>query len=106
MDMQIKSLILDIEGTTTDILFVKNVLFKIAFDECNQFLTSNFELKEIQEIVRDLCAQSKEDKSEILANDERNVYIQNITKYVQDLIKADRKLKPLKQLQGCLLIFR
>ena len=52
--LNLKAIICDIEGTTTSISFVKDVLFTIAAEKWQEFLMENFEDEEIREIIADL----------------------------------------------------
>lgn len=97
----IKAIICDIEGTTTSISFVKDVLFKIAAEQCQEYLKTNFNNAEIQEIIKELCQQSIIDGTAIETNEnDRQNYIESVNDYIQQLIKSDRKIKALKSLQG------
>lgn len=100
--INLKAVICDIEGTTTSISFVKDVLFTIASEKCQEFLMENYEDVEIKVIIEDLYQQSIMDETPILnyANEERDTIVKGVTKYVQQLIKSDRKIKALKALQG------
>jgi enolase-phosphatase E1 len=95
-----KVILCDIEGTTTDISFVKDVLFPYALNECKDFLNQRFEDPDIKEIVRDLCSLSADDGNAIQESDDRRTFINSVTDYVHTLIKQDRKVKELKTLQG------
>ncbi|KAG5668607.1 hypothetical protein PVAND_016543 [Polypedilum vanderplanki] len=99
--MTIEAVICDIEGTTTSISFVKDVLFPLAYKNCEKFLTENYRNTEIQQILQDLHEHSKLENSEIpnIEND-KTKDIKNFTTYIQTLIDQDKKVKPLKQLQG------
>jgi enolase-phosphatase E1 len=90
-----KVVLCDIEGTTTDISFVKNVLFPYARDNCRTFLTQRFDDPDVKEIVNDLHKLSVSDDS-----DDKNVFIDSIAAFVQRMISEDRKVKELKNLQG------
>jgi enolase-phosphatase E1 len=92
----LKAILCDIEGTTTSISFVKDVLFKIASDECHNFLNANFDDPEIQKIIAELLKESGNENCE----DSKEKKVQVTTDYVQQLIKADKKVKSLKLLQG------
>lgn len=90
----VKAILCDIEGTTTSISFVKDVLFKIAAEECEGFLNENKDNAEIREIIDELFRESGND------NKDCENKIEIVTQYVQQLIKADKKVKSLKLLQG------
>lgn len=90
----------DIEGTTTDIQFVKDVLFPYARDSCREFLIHHFEESEIQEIINDLCKLAESDGSPIERSDDKEGFVDSIVANVHKQIQEDRKTKELKNLQG------
>jgi len=98
--MNIKAIICDIEGTTTSISFVKDTLFKYAYENCEKYLIDNFDEQEIQSIVENLCVEAINDKYEIVKSDNVNEYAHKVACYVQELINQDRKVSSLKLLQG------
>jgi enolase-phosphatase E1 len=95
--MSITAIICDIEGTTTSISFVKDILFPHAYENCEKFLDDHYDEPEIQEILTDLANL---EGSHIVKSDDKIVNIKNFTKLIQTLIAEDKKVKPLKQLQG------
>lgn len=95
-----KVILCDIEGTTTDIQFVKDVLFPYARDNCREFLIQRFEESEIQEIINDLCKLAESDGSPIERSDDREAFVDSIVANVHKQIQEDRKTKELKNLQG------
>ncbi|KAI3640930.1 hypothetical protein MIR68_001808 [Amoeboaphelidium protococcarum] len=99
-------LLTDIEGTTTPISFVKDVLFPYCSANVEQFLQDHWEDDEIQEsYIKPLIVLLKELDYSLHSQLEENVqYIRQISEGVQDLIQKDLKLGPLKLLQG--LIWR
>src|SRR5215207_3215339 len=94
----VRGILLDIEGTTTPIAFVHEVLFSYARTHARDFLTTNFDSEEVradvallrQEYAADL---SKDPKPPLLVND-------SIAAYIEWLIALDRKSTGLKSLQG------
>lgn len=90
----------DIEGTTTDIAFVKDVLFPYARDNCKEFLNQHFDEPEIKEIIDDLCELAIKDGNPIETIDDKNLFLNAIVSNVHQQISADRKTKELKRLQG------
>lgn len=95
-----KAILLDIEGTTSDILFVKNVLFPYARDNCHSFLNQHFNEVEIQKIIDDLVTLSVIDGRLIVRSDDKEEFIDSIVLNVQWQISEDRKTRELKNLQG------
>ncbi|HEX6717046.1 MAG TPA: acireductone synthase [Pyrinomonadaceae bacterium] len=96
----VKSILLDIEGTTTPIDFVHDVLFSYARDHVRDFLTDNLDSAEVRADVALLREEHEVDVRESrnppsLAND-----IESIATYVKWLIARDRKSTGLKSLQG------
>lgn len=101
MQNEIKAFLLDIEGTTSDIKFVQNVLFPYARDTCENFLNQHFDDVEIQKIIDDLVELSQQrDQRPIVRSDNKNEFVQSIVANVHWQISEDRKSKELKNLQG------
>jgi enolase-phosphatase E1 len=102
---QIRSILLDIEGTTTPITFVYDVLFPFARKGIRDFLESRIDSDEIQ---RDLELLQKEHAADLaqgltppaLTLQSRAATIESFTAYVHWLMDRDRKSSGLKSLQG------
>lgn len=78
----IKFILMDVEGTTTDIKFVKDKLFPYAYEKMNDFVTKNYaQLSESQE------------GSDPLSPNE-------LTDIFRNWIKEDKKEPQLKSVQG------
>ena len=90
---QVKAILLDIEGTTTPIAFVHDVLFSYARDHVREFLTKNSAAEDIA-LLREEHAVDVSD-APLLSNE-----TESIAAYVEWLIKLDRKSTALKSLQG------
>lgn len=86
----IKAILTDIEGTTTKISFVAEVLFPYAYQHLPQFLAQHAELPEVKNIL----AETRQ----VLEND--NLSLQQLTEQFLLWIKQDKKITPLKTLQG------
>lgn len=84
--MSLRAILLDIEGTTTPIAFVHDVLFSYARDHVREFLAANPSAEDI--------AHLREEQ----ANDAGAP--ESISEYVEWLISIDRKSTALKSLQG------
>lgn len=85
----IKAIVTDIEGTTSSILFVKDVLFPYARANLAGFIRSHTNDPQVKTLLKDVC---KEVGSEMPAE-------QIITQLIQ-WIDEDKKATPLKSLQG------
>ena len=88
--MSLRAILLDIEGTTTPIAFVHDVLFSYARDHVREFLAAN-------SVAEDVALLRKEHAVDV--NEGRNPP-ESIAAYVEWLISIDRKSTGLKSLQG------
>jgi enolase-phosphatase E1 len=101
----VRGILLDIEGTTTPIAFVHEVLFSYARAHARDFLTTNFTSEEVQADIAQLREEhaldlSKDPKPPVLVNDSPGSEIESIAAYIEWLIARDRKSTGLKSLQG------
>ncbi|HEY8035139.1 MAG TPA: acireductone synthase [Methylobacter sp.] len=85
----IKAIVTDIEGTTSSILFVKDVLFPYARANLADYIRKHTDDPQIKPLLEDVC---KEVGSELSTE-------QIITQLIQ-WIDEDKKVTPLKSLQG------
>jgi enolase-phosphatase E1 len=91
---QVRGILLDIEGTTTPIAFVHEVLFSYARTHARDFLRDNQDSEEVRADVALLREEQASDKSNNLEPPE------SIAEYIDWLIDRDRKSTGLKSLQG------
>ncbi|ORX90841.1 2,3-diketo-5-methylthio-1-phosphopentane phosphatase [Basidiobolus meristosporus CBS 931.73] len=103
------TVILDIEGTTTPISFVHDVLFPYVRERAEEFLNQNWESEELQQYVELLREQAKQDVQEgnTLAVEIPESKISNkaavisaILANIQWQMDSDRKIGALKNFQG------
>jgi enolase-phosphatase E1 len=93
----VRALLLDVEGTTTPIDFVYKTLFPFASLRVEEFLRVHFAEAEIQALIADLRREhGPEDWNKRTPEEE----IASASNYVRRLIEQDKKLTPLKALQG------
>jgi enolase-phosphatase E1 len=104
-EMPVSTILLDIEGTTTPIDFVYQILFPFARARLKDFITRHREDEEVRAIIADLFDEHAQDKSSDLPplcdsdySDEG--HIEAIVAYCQWLMEHDRKVTPLKTIQG------
>ncbi len=102
---RIRGILLDIEGTTTPIAFVHEVLFPYALSEARDYLEEHFGSAELVEDVANLREEHSADlklnqQPPPLVDESRNTQIDSILAYVGWLIDRDRKSTGLKSLQG------
>lgn len=97
------TILLDIEGTTTPIEFVYDVLFPYARLRMRDYIRNHIDT--IQQELKQLVSEHSEDSlvgllPPPLYNSSREEIIESITAYVHWLMDIDRKSQPLKSLQG------
>jgi len=103
-----KCILLDIEGTTTSIKFVKDVLFPYIRANIKNHLEENWSSSELQDDVESLRKQAKEDAVQGLgdvpqienADADKVLVIDSVLANVNWQMDRDRKITALKQLQG------
>lgn len=102
-----RCIVLDIEGTTTPISFVMDVLFPYARHNVGKHLELTYDTEETQDDIKLLRAQVQEDFEKgvsgavpIPADGSKEEVIAALVANVEAMIKADRKITSLKQLQG------
>uniref|UniRef100_A0A8R7PNX9 Enolase-phosphatase E1 n=1 Tax=Triticum urartu TaxID=4572 RepID=A0A8R7PNX9_TRIUA len=105
----IRCVVVDIEGTTTPISFVADVLFPYARANARAHLAATYHTQQTREDVALLRAQIDEDLAEGVTGAvalpppddiDQDKTIDGLVANVQAMIDADRKLTALKQLQG------
>ena len=96
-------LLLDIEGTITPIDFVYNALFPFARSHVREFIEQNHDEHSVQEDLAHLKIQHRTDMANGLAPptwQDKSCDTAAIETYVHWLMDHDRKVAPLKALQG------
>ncbi|XP_073847119.1 enolase-phosphatase E1 [Musca autumnalis] len=98
----VKTILTDIEGTTTSISFVKDKLFPYAKEFTKDYLEQTWVSKETSEIVRELfeLPQFEVYKTEVPNLSNESYDVSTVNEFVKYLIDKDLKLGPLKKLQG------
>ncbi|XP_064118932.1 enolase-phosphatase E1-like [Macrobrachium nipponense] len=103
-----KIIMLDIEGTTTSISFVKEELFPYVRREVESYLQDTWDDPQTQQDVKDLIEQIDKDVENGVqgmaacpgADAPRSEVISALVSGVHAMMDADRKVGPLKALQG------
>ncbi|XP_074589646.1 putative bifunctional methylthioribulose-1-phosphate dehydratase/enolase-phosphatase E1 1 [Curcuma longa] len=103
-----RCIVLDIEGTTTPIAFVTDFLFPYARDNVRKHLMSTYDSEETKSDINLLRAQVEDDLREgilgsvpVPSDDAgKEEVIDSLVANVEAMIKADRKITSLKELQG------
>jgi len=101
----IAALLLDIEGTTTPIDFVYNVLFPYARAHVKDYLAAQQSLPAVRTDIARLLEENAEDSRRGLDPPSLEAPVERVTldaieAYVRWLMDHDRKTTPLKSLQG------
>lgn len=101
----IRGILLDIEGTTTPIAFVHEVLFSYARSRLRSYLAAHFDSAETLTDLEKLRAEHAADVEQgleppALVSGPRDTEIDSIVSYVHWLIDRDRKSTGLKSIQG------
>ena len=86
----VRAILLDIEGTTTPIAFVHDVLFSYAREHVREFLARNPVAEDIALLREERAVDVREGRNPP----------ESIAEYVEWLISIDRKSTGLKSLQG------
>ncbi|MGD1873272.1 MAG: acireductone synthase [Mastigocoleus sp.] len=89
-DKQVKVILTDIEGTTTDISFVHNILFPYSAKHLPGWVRRNHELSSVQKILQQV--------KEITGN--LHLDVEDCINQLMNWQSADQKITPLKTLQG------
>lgn len=102
---RVAAILLDIEGTTTPIAFVHDVLFPFARARAGSFLTAHWDSADVAADIALLRAEHAADFAQgltppSLTDSSRETAIESITNYAHWLIDQDRKSTGLKSLQG------
>jgi enolase-phosphatase E1 len=90
MMQDVRAILLDIEGTTTPIAFVHDVLFSYAREHVREFLAANSAAEDVALLREEQAIDVKEGRNPPT----------ELTAYVEWLISLDRKSTGLKSLQG------
>jgi enolase-phosphatase E1 len=100
-----RTVLLDIEGTTTPLDFVFNILFPYARSHCGQFLKQHASRLDVRTDVAALRDENMTDTLKSLnppqlCTDTPEAELESLVVYIEWLIAHDRKSTPLKSLQG------
>ena len=100
IDAGVRGILLDIEGTTTPIAFVHDVLFSYARAHASDFLTNNIGSDEVRADVSMLFEEHALDVVNDRNPPELTEELESLATYIEWLIDQDRKSTGLKSLQG------
>lgn len=100
IDPGVRGILLDIEGTTTPIAFVHDVLFSFARAHASEFLKNNMDSDDVRADVSMLYEEHALDVVNDYDPPPLTEEIDSLGAYIQWLIDKDRKSTGLKSLQG------
>jgi enolase-phosphatase E1 len=104
MTASIRGILLDIEGTTTPIAFVHQVLFQYARSHIKDYVSAHFGfgevLSDLSKLRAEHAADVERDSHPPKLSENSDNEIDSITAYLQWLIDRDSKSIALKSLQG------
>ena len=92
-----RGIVLDVEGTTSSISFVVDVLFTYARDRAGDFLASHRDDETIRPLSLAILAEAGDPW---MGGDDPSSFVPRSTAAVIELIRRDAKFGPLKNLQG------
>ncbi|KAG5046947.1 putative bifunctional methylthioribulose-1-phosphate dehydratase/enolase-phosphatase E1 [Glycine soja] len=103
-----RCIVLDIEGTTTPISFITEVLFPYARQNVGRHLSVTYDTPDTEADIKLLCSQVQSDLKQGIAGAVpipsdgacKRAVIDALVTNVEAMIKADRKITALKELQG------
>lgn len=103
----ISHILLDIEGTTCPFNFVKDTLFPYAADQLDSFLDKEADNPNVQQLLQSVeqawGEESDDDARRLLGSarvEGNGSTAEHLRPYLKWLIHKDKKLTPLKDLQG------
>jgi len=100
MKPDVRNILLDIEGTTTPIDFVYQVLFPFARRRTGDYLKIHWSADDVQHDVVRLREENAADAQQGLNPPQLEPTVESVTGYIYCLMDRDRKSTPLKSLQG------
>jgi enolase-phosphatase E1 len=105
LNESVRTILLDIEGTTTPLNFVYTVLFPFALSHARQFLRQHIASSDVCADIALLREEHAADAREglnppPLQDDTQEAELDSLLGYIGWLIARDRKSTPLKSLQG------
>lgn len=98
--MKTKIILTDIEGTTSSIGFVKEVLFPYSSEHLESFIEANKDDPKIQKLLVEVLSFNESLDKNISNTDHSLLNVKRSIEILRNWIKLDLKLKPLKDLQG------
>lgn len=103
-ELQAKCVLLDIEGTVSDVRFVYDVLFPFAKSEMRPFLRDNWSSARVQDAIRTVAADASISDTDTWLGSSWQTNsatgMDRLAEHLDELMAKDSKSTGLKQLQG------
>ena len=104
-DANVRAILLDIEGTTTPIEFVYEVLFPYARRHLQEFIQQQYRSEDLRAIISGLRVEHRADIDKghgppVWRRESADSELESVIRYVEWLMDEDRKSTALKSLQG------
>jgi enolase-phosphatase E1 len=104
-DANVNAILLDIEGTTTSIEFVYDVLFPFAHQHAKELIKEHSESPDVRIDIAGLRTEYLADVEDgngppLWRDDADDSWLESVTTYIHWQMKQDRKSTALKSLQG------
>ena len=99
----VSHVLLDIEGTTCPVSFVSDTLFPYAAEHLGSFLNEHHKDPQVQELLAEVAkawAEDPDPEAQSIRQKRGSTGSDDVVSYLLWLISKDRKLAPLKELQG------
>nr|XP_015927683.1 enolase-phosphatase E1 isoform X1 [Parasteatoda tepidariorum]XP_015927691.1 enolase-phosphatase E1 isoform X1 [Parasteatoda tepidariorum] len=100
-------ILLDIEGTTSSIDFVRKDLHKYLIQNIQNYIVNHWNDVEVQKVVKELIFMNNEEKQTALHDENSDVKCKDVSKIQEDTInklkneiQSDQKSAAVKELQG------
>ena len=99
----VSHVLLDIEGTTCPVSFVSDTLFPYAAEHLGSFLNEQHQDPQVKELLAEVAkawAEDPDPEAQSIRQKRGSTGSDDVVSYLLWLISKDRKLAPLKELQG------
>lgn len=98
---KIDTVLLDIEGTVSDVRFVYDVMFPFARQRMKSFLETHHNLPDVQAAIEQVARDANLEANHAwFTSDQNETNIGDLDAHLQDLMAKDSKATGLKALQG------
>jgi enolase-phosphatase E1 len=99
---QVQCVLLDIEGTVSDVRFVYDVMFPYAKGNMHSYLLAHWDSESTQAVIRQVATDASTNADDWLGTDWKSntTALEIVSSHLQNLMASDSKATGLKMLQG------